>query len=301
MKDKKKFPAPIHCSTVVNIALCFLLFCTVSCNRKPTLRTVKVISECTSDKGISKSSWDWLEQESLPPLLSSVTQSQNGNIYTKDMYEYNDQQLVRIHKDLSYSSPVEVVFSYDNRGRVISQTLNDNDGVLGKATYTYNDRDQIVSAAYLLDDDYAKYQRAVLPWHQASQQLITQRLAKMTKGVKGYLDIHVNYVYESGNVVSETWNYDDETQTIRYTYDNAVNPFKGLWMLDEELTLFPDQLSENNVLTMIYYEDGDTDTESNIYLYDEENYPVAIIQSIFPSDTVVWKYKNIQYKVSDPK
>ena len=301
MKDKKKSPAPIHCSTIVNIALCFLLFCTVSCHRKPTLRTAKVISECTSDNGSFKSSWSWLEQESLPPLLSSVTQSQNGNIYTKDMYEYNDQQLVRIHKDLSYSSPVEVVFSYDNRGRVISQTLNDNDGVLGKATYTYNDRDQIVSAAYQLDDEFTKRQHAVAPWRQASHRAMIQRLSKIKQGSKGYLNIRVDYVYESGNVVSETWDYDGETQTIHYTYDNAVNPFHGLWMLDEELVLYPDQLSTNNVLTTTYYEDGDIDSESNIYLYDEENYPIAITQTVFPSDTIFWKYKNIQYKVSDPK
>ncbi|MCR4858037.1 MAG: hypothetical protein K5890_07560 [Bacteroidales bacterium] len=300
MKNKKQSPSSLHCSVAMSIVLCFLLLCTVSCHKKPIIRTVKVISECYDNDNF-RSSWEWFEQESLPPLLSSITQSLNGTVYNKDLYEYNGQQLVRIHRDLTYSSPIEMVFGYDNRGRVATQTLNDNDGVLGKATFTYNDLDQIVRAEYQFDDDFAKHQYYVAPWHQAAHRAIVERLKSMKKDAKETYNVLVDYVYEGGNLVSESWAYDGESQVIYYTYDNAVNPFQGLWMLDEELVLYPDQLSTNNVLTTIYYEDGDTDTDNNTYLYDEENYPVALIQSLFENDTIRWNYKQFQYKVLDPK
>ncbi|MBO7648695.1 MAG: hypothetical protein J6S48_04985 [Bacteroidales bacterium] len=300
MKNKKQSPSSLHCSVAMSIVLCFLLLCTVSCHKKPIIRTVKVISECYDNDNF-RSSWEWFEQESLPPLLSSITQSLNGTVYNKDLYEYNGQQLVRIHRDLTYSSPIEMVFGYDNRGRVATQTLNDNDGVLGKATFTYNDLDQIVRAEYQFDDDFAKHQHYVAPWHQAAHRAIVERLKSMKKDAKETYNVLVDYVYEGGNLVSESWAYDGESQVIYYTYDNAVNPFQGLWMLDEELVLYPDQLSTNNVLTTIYYEDGDTDTDNNTYLYNEENYPVALIQSLFENDTIRWNYKQFQYKVLDPK
>ena len=300
MKDKKLFSASLHCSAVLSLALCLLLLCTVSCHRKPTIRTVKVISECHDNQGY-ESSWDWLEQESQPPLLSSISQSLSENVFYKDLYEYNDQQLVRIQRNYSYLSPFEVIFGYDNRGRVATETLYNNRELIGKATFTYNDRDQIVKADYQINDDYTKRQLYVAPWHQAAHKAFFERLKRMKKDAKEIYNIHVDYAYDGGNLVSETWDYDGEHGIVTYTYDNAVNPFKDIWSLDEDMVIFPDLVSANNVLTTTYNEDGDIDTESNTYLYDEENYPVAIIQSYFESDTIRWNYKQLQYKVLDPK
>ena len=300
MKDKKKSPSPFRYSAILSIALCFLMLSTVSCHKKPTIRTVKVISECYDNQDY-ESSWDWIEQEYLPPLLSTITQSLSGTVYYKDLYEYDDQQLVRIHRDFSYSSPFDAVFEYDNRGRVATETLNYNGEFIGKATFTYNDRDQIVKADYQINDDYTKRQLHVAPWHKAAHKAIVERLKRMKKDAKGTFNVHVDYVYEGGNLVLETWDYDGVQDIITYTYDNAVNPFKDLWSLNEELVIYPDLVSANNVLITTLNEDGDIDTESNTYLYDEENYPVAIIQSHFESDTIRWNYKQLQYKELDPK
>lgn len=300
MKNKKTLSTSFHHSSVLTLMLCSLLLCTVSC-RKPTVHTVKVISDCSDNEGFT-SSWDWLEQESLPPLLSSITQSLSGSIFYKDIYEYDDQQLVRIHKDLSNFSSIEVVFSYDKQGRVATETLLNGSETIGKATFTYNDRNQIVKADYQIDDDFiAKRQHYVAPWRQAAHKAIVERLKRMKKETKDIYNIHVDYVYEGENLASETWDYDGESEIITYTYDNAVNPFQGIWSLDDELLLYPDQLSKNNVLTATYNEEGDIDTERNTYLYDEENYPVAIIQDYFMEDTIRWNYKKLQYTAVDPK
>lgn len=299
MKNKKKIHILNSFSAALPIFLCLLVLWTTSCQRKPTFRNAKVISECFSETGESKAVWEWLEQESEPPLLSNISHSLHGNIYSKHLYEYNDQQLTLIHKDAHYSSPFSTSFSYDNQNRVITQTITDNDGVLGKATYTYNDRNQIVGAVLQMDNDYEAKMPRTAPWHK-SPHAFANRLKKRGNGSKEGYTIQVEYTYNGGNLVKEVWDYGDgDRETTIYTYDHSINPFKGLWMLDEQLVLYPEQLSENNVLTVDYVEDGETD--SNQYLYDEGNYPVAIIQSFNPRDTIRWKYKQIQYKVLDPK
>ena len=299
MKNKKQIPVLTSFSANLPILLCLLVLCTASCQRKPTYRTAKVISKCHSVTGSSETVWEWLVQESAPPLLSSISQSEQGSIYSKDLYEYKDQQLTRIHKDVNYSSPISVSFNYDTRNRVIAQTITDNDGFLGKATYTYNDRDQIVGAVLQMDNDYEAKIRRIVPWHK-SPHAIANRLKKKGNGSKEGYTIRVEYTYDGGNLVKEVWDFEEgDRETTTYTYDHSINPFKGLWMLDEQLVLYPEQLSENNVLTVNYVEDGEMD--SNQYLYDEGNYPVAIIQSFNPRDTIRWNYKKLQYTAVDPK
>lgn len=232
--------------------------------------------------------WNWDGK-----LLKSITYyNSDGEMSYTENYEYDGKRLVSIswgsagRYTINYEKgKISSIEAYDGTVKMFSADFTHENGKITNIRCTDYDNKSSVNALPL------NVFRFFIP--EASMESIAMSLAKIhekatTKDIYSY-DIKIEW--DGKNVSKVTWEEGAYWESNEYTYDNKLNPYAGLFDLDEFGVT--EILSKNNVTRRVY-RDSDNDYKERDYIYTYDG-KVPTMQTCSYTNT----YDNYRYSYTD--
>jgi|GEM_PF-3475699 len=210
------------------------------------------------------------KEKKLLPI--KITEYEDGIYDGETIFEYdNSNKLIK----MDYGDEYYNTFEYDSDNRLTRSNTFEDDSLYKYELYSYNSSNQIIKIQSYDKDDVAKS-------YYVHEYDINGNVIKKTQyNLNGTLVLYYTFLYdESNNMINEKYYWADYpsgvVSTEKYeewtiTYDDKNNIFKSVNMP------FLWETYINNELTSTYiehYGDNYTETNNNVYVYNEANYPV---------------------------
>lgn len=260
------------------VAICAVM---VSCNKEGQYNPKKKISQISYTESYKSEYWDeyyseWVveDQESYNyvgqrwnwngKLLESIDfYDTDGTLDYSEFYTYDGKQL----SSISWGGTGRYDLVYE-KGKLSSIEYYSG-SVLG-AVYTFtHDGDKISKMMYTPSEAKATAEHPLPSW---LLNIPAKQLQKASKGSS----TEWNFEWDGDNVKHITYLTPGDREDYYYTYDNKLNPFRGLWDISE--FGFYGVMSKNNVTQEEIKYDGGTEIYNISYTY-KGNYPATATAS----------------------
>ena len=244
----------------------FFTACTKDGQYKPKKKITKIVYTNSSNvEGLtvsttSSESWTWGGD-----LLSLIDYyDNNGNRVRTVIFRYDDDKRLVEMEDASYS----VTYKYDDSHLDDIEYREISTGkLMGKMEFEYKGRKlATIDATYYGDKGVQPIAFNPLRFFVPENVAEVVMSAPATKGST----VHYTLTWTGNNITELT--SDPYGYSVKWTYDDKVNPFKGFLNLSE-YSSFYQCYSKNNIIRQEYVAQGNKTVRDYTYEYDG-NYPV---------------------------
>lgn len=269
----------IFVATAILLALAFSS-CKKDGQYAPKERISKIyVSTSNSPEKHLECVWTWDDKK-----LSKIDYLfWNGDLFWTETFKYDSKNRIERVEDLEYNEYVQ--YTYD--GNKLKSMEYYSEGELWQtSTFTYDgnkiSRIDIVSKdSDIIMDKKARF--SLIP------KEFKNKISPKNDGSDSEFSIELTWDGNNVSYLKTTYAYSDTygysyttVEECNYTYDNKLNPIKGLWniasMTDEESIMLLGVFSENNITSVTfkatdtYTENGQTETDTYTFV---RNYNIA--------------------------
>ena len=212
-------------------------------------------------------------------LKKTIETDEEGNELTT-YFNYDGNKLTNV----TDSEGGEMIFHYLNGFLVIIEYFED--GTITQRDYfSYNANDKLATSIILdLDENWAN---KMIYTHNSDG---TVSIEDYTGDVTEQTNLHGNGVvtYSNNNIVNYTFtSTGGNSVTWDYTFDSKNNPLKNMSAFDT-FNLAYQEGGQNNTLS--YTNEAYGESETTVYTYNSDNYPVTSTKTDGNGDVTVTQY-----------
>lgn len=261
--------------------------------------TFLILQSCSTDSASDSNTPD----DSVV-LVKSIIRSHDpntsnwagGNNQRMD-YFYNGSKLD--HMDWSWvdlnGTLIENNFIYTYNGNLITKTEGfNNNTLMMRVTYTYNNSQQIIETNQFTRDEQANsiYHSHKSLFTYNPDGTVTEQYYEGSFNNPVQYVIRYTYTIADGeirNIVEANPNgYINKTKV--FSYDNKNNPFKNVTGFNLLLGGFMGGRNYNVIQETVNYSAGSSNTKTYTYSYNSDNYPVSISSSFGSQSQTITYY-----------
>lgn len=219
-------------------------------NNSAKIKSMTITEEVGGDVDTRNLSFNYDNSGKLIDF-SIVIEEADGNQETvKYEFFYNDGNITSIQAE-------DLIYSFSYNDNLISQIDYSFDNISLKLEFEYNFDNEIELSRFFVNDDLASTN---------------------------------SYIYDEGNLISQTQTRSFNTSTSNYSYDQNPSLYSTIGLDDAALLILaPEEFafSKNNVLTASEIRDSGGDRATYSYTYREDGLPASSIgEGIFDAEEI---------------